>query len=169
MNKSTKEILGRRAPPSEVFFEDGGTQVFLYVKDQQGLETHAVTVNESVRSFNVGRVEEVKPNDNQYRVRDWREALYRDAIHALLVNSGRYHEPKICVILGEDVDSNKYLLKSALRMGAGHYARLVVIGDHEAGLMDMCEICCEVEYLPKGSPEITGQNVVVLKANGNLS
>jgi len=161
MHKSTKEILARRAPPAEVNIEDHGDEIVLWVGDESGRESHAVTVDETHRTFTVGRARVCAPGQNRYRVRDWRESLYADAIHALLKHSGRYREPAVCVVLGPDVSANQHCLKAAARLGL---ARMTVIGERQVDLMDPYEMGIEIEYLHPDTPRPTGKNVVVVDA-----
>jgi hypothetical protein len=163
VHKSTKEILSRRAPPSNVYVEDKGEDgIILWVGDESGRETHAVNVSEHHRTFVLGREQIVAPGQDKYRIRDWREVLYADAIHALMKYSGRYRAPSVCVILGQDAVANQNCLKSAIRFGL---PRMTVIGERQADLMEPYEIGIEIEYLPTNSPRPNGTNQVVIDAN----
>lgn len=90
MHKATKEILGRRLGhhPDWAVLEHSDGCVEIIVKRDDGVELCSVCVNEVNRTFTAKKVPVTRMAQN-YRIRDWREVLYIDAIETLKDSIGR--------------------------------------------------------------------------------
>ena len=92
MHKSTAEILSRRAGEASGLAVKEDNQIVV-IAILGSSKTYEVRINEAARSFEVVTPAGVAESTDPYRVRDWREALYAEAIGALKDAYGRLAMP----------------------------------------------------------------------------
>lgn len=90
MHKATKEILGRRLGhrPDWVVSEHADGCIEIIAKHHDGVELCSVCINEATRTITAKGIPATRIAPN-YRMRDWREVIYIDAIETMKDSIGR--------------------------------------------------------------------------------